>query len=117
MKKFILLSATILLFSSMALAQMQSGKFVVSKASNGYTLDKNTGDRSYLLEVNYPIPFDKKKPTIVLSVTGIDAEKEVNLRYKVEAISVSRDNFTIKISTWSDSRIYELDGTWLAYTE
>ena len=119
MKKVILLVTAFIFSASLAFAQieLQSGTFSATAANSGYTLDKNSGDRTYLLEVNFPVPFEKAKPKIVLSVNRLDADNTVNLRYKVEAISISRDNFTIKISTWADSRVFEVGGTWLAYVE
>ncbi|HKI79457.1 MAG TPA: H-type lectin domain-containing protein [Ignavibacteriaceae bacterium] len=116
MKKVILLASFLLFSASLAFAQVQiqSGTFSESYTSKGYTLDKGTGERTYLVEVNFPAPFDKK-PKIVLSVSNIDADGQFNTRYKVEAFSVGRDNFTIKISTWGDSKIFGIGGGWIAF--
>lgn len=118
MKKVILLVIAFIFSASLAFAQveMQSGNFTATAANQGYTLDKNSGDRTFLLEVNFPVPFNKK-PKIVLSVSMLDSDGQFNQRYNLKAISVSRDNFTIKISTWADSKIYGIGGTWIAHTE
>jgi len=99
MKKVILLASFLLFSASLAFAQVQiqSGTFSESYTSKGYTLDKGTGERTYLVEVN------------------IDADGQFNTRYKVEAFSVGRDNFTIKISTWGDSKIFGIGGGWIAF--
>ena len=68
------------------------------------------------LDVDFEIPFEKI-PQVFLSVTQIDADKESNLRYNVEAISISRDGFTIKVSTWADSKIFSISGFWIALGE
>ncbi|MCK7526150.1 MAG: H-type lectin domain-containing protein [Ignavibacteriales bacterium] len=48
----------------------------------------------------------------------MDADKESNLRYNVEAISDFRDGFTIKVRTWSDSEIiFNQRIYWVAFTE
>ncbi len=61
-------------------------------------------------------PYDVK-PKVMLSVTQLDADKAFNSRYNVEVLSVSRDGFTVKIRTWSDSKVYSISGYWLAYVE
>ncbi len=52
-----------------------------------------------------------------MNVSMLDSDGQFNQRYNLTAISVSRDNFTIKISTWADSKIYGIGGTWIAHTE
>lgn len=100
----------------LAQAKIQSGKFSVNTSTANYTLDKNSGDRSITIDVTYDKPFDKK-PTVILSVTTLDTDTKTNVRYSVEPTSVSRDGFTIKISTWSESKIFGIGGTWLAVSE
>lgn len=120
MKKFFALTTVIffvaLSTSLFAQSQVESGKFSANTSSQNYTLDKNSGDRSYTIEITFPKPFETK-PNVVLAVSQLDAATSTNIRYNVEAVSVSRDNFTVKISTWSDSKILGISGTWLAHTE
>ena len=117
MKKIILLTSIILFSASVGFAQVQiqSGTFKASYTDKGYTLDKSSGERTFLVEVEFPVPFDKK-PKVVVSVNTLDADGLFNTRYKVEAISMGRDNFTIKISTWADSKIYGIGGGWVAHS-
>jgi hypothetical protein len=68
------------------------------------------------IEVNFKNPFEVK-PDVILSVAQVDADKVANQRYNVEVMSVSRDAFTIKIHTWSDSKIFSISGYWLAHAE
>ncbi len=120
MKKTNIFSFLLVLFfaTSMVFAQseVQSGAFTASSNTDGYTLDKNTGNRSFNIEVNFKKSFTTK-PKVVLSVNNLDADTKTNIRYSVEAISVSRDNFTVKITTWGDTKIYGISGFWLAHTE
>ncbi len=120
MRTLILTSLFVMLviFSGAIVAQtqIQSGKFSANKSVEGYTLDQNVGDRSMTMDVTFVKPFDKK-PSITLSVIMIDAETKTNIRYNVEASSISRDGFTIKISTWSDTKILGIAGNWMAYAE
>jgi len=107
----IFLSATI-----SAQTKMQSGSWAVNQTISGYSLDKNSGERILTIEIQFDKSFSAK-PKIFLSLTQIDASKESNLRYNIEAISVSRDGFTIKVGTWSDSKVFSLSGSWLAYED
>ncbi len=65
------------------------------------------------LEIKFDNPF-KETPQIFLSVLQLDADKNSNLRYKAEIVSVTKDGFTIKVRTWADSRIFSMSGYWLA---
>lgn len=120
MRKVTILAAAIFFvaLASLVSAQtvVQSDRWSTKAGDSGYNLDTNTGERTMNIEVNFKNPFEVK-PTIVLSITQIDADKTANLRYNVEVISVSRDGFTIKIRTWADSKIFSLSGFWLAHAE
>jgi hypothetical protein len=94
---------------------MQNSSWSVNQSLDGYSLDKNDGERTMTIDVKFEKPFIKK-PQIILSVTQIDADKESNLRFNVEAISVSRDGFTIKVRTWADSKLFSISGYWAGYT-
>jgi len=118
MKKLIALFVVFMALSSVALSQsmVQSGTWTVNPSIAGYNMDKNTGERTMTVDVEFPKPFDTK-PTVVLAVTQIDTDKDSNSRYNVEAISVSRDGFTLKVRTWADSKVYSLSGYWMAHAE
>jgi hypothetical protein len=110
--------ALVFLVGSSALyaQQMESGKYSLDNTMQNYTLDKQSGDRSMTIYVNFDKGFDKK-PKIILSVTKLDAETQTNLRYRVEALSISRDGFSIKVATWNDTKIMGIAGDWLAISE
>lgn len=119
MKKILLVSIILVLglaFAASAQVKVQSGTWTASTSSQGYTLSENKGDRSYTLTVNFLDPFENK-PDVILGVSLLDATSDKNVRYKVEAMSVSRDAMTIKISTWSDTKIIGISGYWLAHGE
>ena len=103
--------------SVQAFAQtMQSSSWSVNQSLTAYSLDKNNGERTMTIEVDFETPFTKK-PQIFLSVTQIDSDKEANVRYNVEAVSISRNGFTIKVRTWADSKLFSISGYWLATTQ
>lgn len=95
---------------------MQSGSWSVSPGLENYSLDSNDGERSMIIEIKFEESF-KSKPGIFLSVSQIDASIKTNTRYNVEAISVSRDGFTIRVKTWADSKIYSISGNWVAFIQ
>lgn len=101
---------------SFSQTHIQSGTFILNTETEGYSLNKLTGDRSVIKEITFDKPFDKK-PKVVISVTSLDSDTKTNIRYRIEAISISRDGFTVKLSTWSDSKIFALNGNWIAYIE
>lgn len=115
--KYITLLALLLLFSTTLIAQTktQSGGWSVSQSLPNYSLDSNNGERTMTLEIKFKESF-KQKPNIFLSVIQIDAEDKTNVRYNVEAISISRDGFTLIVKTWADSKIFSISGNYLAYT-
>lgn len=111
----------ILLFSfiyNTALAQKEfkSGSWSVNQSIGGYSLDKNNGDRNMTLEIKFDIPF-KKKPQLLISISQLDADKDSNIRFKAEVILRSNEGFTLKVKTWSDSKIYSISGYWLAISD
>ena len=120
MKKLFFISSLLLVFGlttlSFAQAQVESGKWGVSTSKTGYTLDGNEGDRSMTIDVSFDVPFDEK-PDIILGVTMTDATTQTNIRYSVSPMSISRDGFTIKVATWSDSKIYGIGGYWIAHAK
>lgn len=115
MKTLMLFTSLLILFLfNHASAQVQSGTWSVKEGQAGYNLHTNQGERAMTISVRFPSPFENK-PKVALSVTQIDADKNANQRYNVEAISISRDGFTIKIRTWADSKVFSISGYWIAH--
>ncbi|AFH48289.1 Hypothetical protein IALB_0577 [Ignavibacterium album JCM 16511] len=115
MKNLLSLTALLILFLIInTSAQVQSGTWSVKEGQAGYNLHTNQGERATTISVRFPTPFENK-PKVALSVTQIDADKNANQRYNVEAISISRDGFTIKIRTWADSKVFSISGYWIAH--
>lgn len=105
-----------LLTSTFSQPKFVTGKYTANTNNTGFTLDKNTGPRTYLLEVNFLNPFESR-PEVIVNVSTLDADKATNVRYNVEATAISRDGFTIKITTWDDSKVFGIGGNWIAYIE
>ena len=99
---------------SFAQTQVESGNWGISASTPNYTLNKNEGDRSVIINVSFDVPFEVK-PEIVVSVTMLDASDKTALRYDVQTMSISRDGFSIKVVTWGNTQINGIKGTWLAH--
>lgn len=112
----ILFLSLILITALNAQTKMQSGSWSVNQSVAGFEIDNNEGERSVTIEISFEKPFISK-PQIFLTATQVDANKEANLRYNINAISISRDGFTIKVSTWANSKLFSISGYWLAIEE
>lgn len=97
-------------------AQMKSGKFNFHSGTDGYSLHEGKGDRIFRYDVKFDKPFETV-PQIITSVNLVDADKENNTRFNLEAISISRDGFVIKIWVWAETKIYGIGGSWFAQAE
>jgi hypothetical protein len=53
--------------------------------------------------------------TAIVSIQGIDAEKNANLRVALETYQIEASGMTIRATVWADTRIFSLDVMWLAY--
>ena len=112
----ILFFTAALSYSISAQTRILTGTWSVTKTLPAYSLDQNNGERSMTIIINFEKPVSSI-PKVILSVTQIDANKSTNIRYNVDAISISRDGFSLKVNTWADSKIFSISGNWLAYTE
>jgi len=118
MKRLFLISTLLLLVSAFAFSQTQvlSGTWGASSDSKTYTLNKNSGDRTITIQVNFLKPFENK-PEVVCGISSIDVDKSAAVRYAVKPISISRDGFTVEVKTWGDTKINSVTGFWVAHAE
>ncbi|KAH6981604.1 hypothetical protein BKA56DRAFT_731119 [Ilyonectria sp. MPI-CAGE-AT-0026] len=68
--------------------------------------------RSY--RENFSRPFNKP-PNVVAFISGFDSIKGRSVRIDVKASAIDRNGFTLDISTWSDSIIYQIAASWIAH--
>ena len=117
-KTFLILSAIMFLtLTCNSFGQhTQSGTFFANAQTPGYNLQKNEGDRSVSIEVSFAQPFDIK-PDIIVSVSQVEAGADAPVRYNVHPFAISRDGFIIKVSTWSNSKILQIGGGWIAVSK
>jgi hypothetical protein len=90
--------------------EIQTGTF----NSTGTNLSTGTGERQLTVAVSFPKGF-KVKPEVMVSLTMIDAAGGVGTRVNVMAEGVSRDGFIAVVKTWADSKVYGVNGNWIAF--
>jgi len=84
-------------------------------AAGTWTLNTGSGDRSYRTpDIAFPQPF-QQTPVVVLSLAGIDAGNQFNIRVRLAAEDVQADEFNIRVSTWADTVIHAVWVTWVAH--
>jgi hypothetical protein len=118
MKRLLLTLGLFLMVSAVAFSQTQvlSGTWCGDQGKSNYTLHENKGERKYTIEVNFLKPFENK-PDVVVGVSALDVDKNINVRYSVNPKSISRDGFTIEAATWGDTKIFAICGFWIAHAE
>ncbi|MCF8259911.1 MAG: H-type lectin domain-containing protein [Melioribacteraceae bacterium] len=115
MKKIVLSLFVLLYAFTFASAQeIQSGNFTFNSKSAGFNLNGGSGERFFTFDIKFEEEFGDI-PKVIVGVTEIDADKNTNLRYKLEPISITSEGFTLKVKTWADTKIFLLGGFWLAH--
>jgi len=116
MKTKFFFSISILILSlafSLNAQTVDSGDFSLNSKTPGYSLNKNTGERTVMVEIKFNQKFTTK-PHVLVSITKIDASKDQNLRFSVEVAIVTTEELIIKVKTWAETQIHSIGGKWLA---
>ena len=114
MKKALFAVLFLVLSVGLFAQQIESGVFDVNSNTKGYSLDKNSGDRIFTLEVRFNKPFETI-PDVVVGLNKMEFDKNTNARVDVQASAVSRDGFVLRIKTWGDTKFLVLGGSWVAH--
>lgn len=118
MRRIIGVTCALLCVAGASLAQpVQNGEFAAGVDSEGWSLNGGTGKRNHIVFVRFTGPF-AALPEVHLSLAAFDgaSASDGNLRVALRAENITRDGFVLKISTWGESRIAGVRGTWLAFT-
>ncbi|MEM7129109.1 MAG: H-type lectin domain-containing protein [Chloroflexota bacterium] len=94
---------------------IQSGYVEGNSDIPEWTLDEDTGNRTY----EVPIEFEKSfstEPTVVVGLAGTDVVPNPSNRLTVSALNINRSGFTLRIRTWADTTAFGATATWIAYT-
>lgn len=71
------------------------------------------GDRVVRVNISFVRAF-ADMPSVTLGILGIDADHDQNLRFRLEALNIKREGFTIEFFTWSDTHIVRASAAWQA---
>ncbi len=64
------------------------------------------------------VEFEKEfssKPTVIVNLSRLDIDQRWNARIRVLSTKIDKSGFSYEFFTWSDTKIYEAIGTWIAY--
>lgn len=90
------------------------GQFTAGPETEGWNLSEGTGQRSVQIMVLFDKPFESA-PTVTLGITGFDISNQNGVRLSVKVEKVTIAGFVIRVSTWSDSKIFSVTGDWFAF--
>jgi hypothetical protein len=79
-------------------------------------LRESTPPRVFTKRVDFPEAFSSL-PSVVVGIRALDASREANTRIIVSAGNIDTRGFTLRIQTWSDSKLYDVILDWLAYQQ
>jgi hypothetical protein len=77
---------------------------------NGADFDK---PRIFTVDVYFSAPFTIV-PVVQLALSGFDIDRHHSARLSIRAVDISTHGFKAEIGTWSDTRVYSVEATWLA---
>jgi hypothetical protein len=117
MKLTVLLAALLLVASTSFGQVMMKGDFSANVNSEGWNLNGGSGNRVHMVFVKFAKAF-AKEPMVMVSLTSYDGApgKDGNVRVGVKADQITREGFTVKVTTWGDSRVAGVEGNWIAFT-
>ena len=94
---------------------VRSGTLWYGTESPGWSLNTGFGDRTFrALDVTFDPPFEVA-PNVLVALAGVDSEHATNLRVVVEAYDIEPGEFSIRVRTWHDTILYNVQIAWLAH--
>lgn len=94
---------------------IRSGTLWCGTESPGWNLDSGFGDRTFrALDVTFETPFEVP-PKVLLALGGIDSAHMTNLRVVAEAYDIEPGEFSVRVRTWDDTIVYNVQIAWLAH--
>jgi hypothetical protein len=94
---------------------VQTGTFYYGYVQNPteWHLNTGSGPRTFDAEIKFPTPY-ASPPVVMIAMTGLDSGGNPNTRITLTSGDVTSADFEIVASTWSDSIVYSVFGTWIA---
>jgi len=82
----------------------------------GWPLWSGNGDRILKVPFKFDLEF-KEAPLVLVTLSGIDADSNTNLRYEIKAENISPLGFEAVFVTWNDSKFARGSISWTAIGE
>jgi hypothetical protein len=82
---------------------------------SGWHLVQGTGFRSFDKFVAFQNPL-LTTPIVQVNLCEVDSDAQHNLRVEVLALNVTNVGFTLRMQTWSDTKLYAVRANWFAVT-
>ncbi len=91
----------------------ESGKVeVFSHYPNGYMWTGN-GPREIDAVIQFQAGF-RRDPVVQASISALDSGNVANTRVDVNVISVTTQNFVVRVTTWADTKLATIHVSWMA---
>lgn len=69
--------------------------------------------RTFRKHITFDVPY-ANTPVVQVALTGFDIDNRHTARLKVSAESITPNGFDLLVSSWLDTRIYQVSASWLA---
>ncbi|KAK3108387.1 hypothetical protein FSP39_006847, partial [Pinctada imbricata] len=63
--------------------------------------------------IKFPSKFEEE-PVIAVGIRYMDAAQDTNVRVNAKATGVTKSGFTLRLETWSNTKLYCLGANWMA---
>ena len=98
--------------------KMSSAIVSFDQFTPGWTLAESDDEvtdqpRRFISKVNFDTPF-AGLPLVHIGIAGFDMDQRDSARLSVRADNISTTGFQITLQTWQNSRVYEVEVSWLA---
>jgi hypothetical protein len=95
--------------------RIQSGTVIADATFDGWSLLAGDGERVFTKQISFSEPVFLTPPTIAVALVHLDAATHVYTRISISAQDVSKNGFLLVLKTWSDSQVYGVGASWVAY--
>ncbi len=86
---------------------------------SAWVLNNGSGDRSFIKEIDFPIPYSVTPPikgvNVSVMLSAMDVDNSRNTRVSVNLDQpANTGGFTLRVSTWADTILFSVEVTWIA---
>lgn len=104
------------LFTAPHIGIQQGSRTLFTDFRNGGPMWTGQGERSVYAEIEFPEPF-ATEPAVHAGIGMWDVNHNHNIRTDISVTEVTAKGFTVKFSTWGDTRIASVRMDWMAIGE